>query len=68
MRWVGQVARRGEWEVYTGFCWQILKERDRFGYLGVDGRIILRRIFRKWVMGIWTVSNWLRTVTGDGHL
>jgi hypothetical protein len=27
---------------------------------GVDGRIILRWIFRKWDVGVWTRSSWLR--------
>jgi len=35
---------------------------------GVDGRIILRWIFRKWVVGVWTGSNWLRIGTGGEHL
>ena len=30
----------------------------------VDGRIILRHIFRKWYLGVWTGSNWLRIGTG----
>jgi hypothetical protein len=30
--------------------------------------IILRRIFRKWEVGVWTGSSWLRIGTGDGHL
>jgi len=34
----------------------------------VDGRIILRRIFRKWDVGVWTGSSWLRIGTGGGHL
>ena len=34
----------------------------------VDGRIILRWIFRKWDVGVWTGSSWLRIGTGDGHL
>ena len=33
----------------------------------VDGRIILRWIFRKWVVGLWTGSSWLRIGTGGGH-
>jgi hypothetical protein len=28
--------------------------------LGVDGRIIVRCIFRKWDVGAWTESIWLR--------
>jgi hypothetical protein len=35
---------------------------------GVDGRIILRRIFREWDVGVWTGSSWLRIGTGGGHL
>ena len=30
---------------------------------GVDGRIILRWIFRKWNVGVWTGSRWLRIGT-----
>jgi hypothetical protein len=43
-----------------------VRERDHLGDPGVDGRIILRWIFRKW--GVWTGSSWLRIGTGDGHL
>jgi hypothetical protein len=38
----------GKGEAYKGFCWANLRERDHLGYPGVDGRIILRRIFKKW--------------------
>jgi hypothetical protein len=34
----------------------------------VDGRIILRWIFRKWGVEVWTGSSWLRIGTGGGHL
>jgi len=33
-----------------------LRERDP----GIDGRIILRQIFRKWNVEVWTGSGWLR--------
>jgi len=33
---------------------------------GVDGRIILRWIFMKWGVGVWTGLLWLRIGTGDG--
>jgi hypothetical protein len=39
----------------------ILGERNHWGDPGVDGRIILRRIFRKWDVGVWTGLSWLRT-------
>ena len=38
----------GRGEVYAGFWWGKLRKRDRFEDPGVDGRIILRWIFRKW--------------------
>jgi len=31
---------------------------------GVDGRIILRWIIRKWNVGVWTGSSWLRIGVG----
>jgi hypothetical protein len=52
MRWAGYVARMGRGEVHTGFWWRNLKEKDHLGDTGVDGRIILRRIFRKWDVGV----------------
>jgi hypothetical protein len=35
---------------------------------GVDGRIILRRIFRKWDVVGWIGLIWLRIGTGGGNL
>ena len=35
---------------------------------GVDGRIILRWIIRKWDVGLWTGSSLLRIGTGGRHL
>jgi hypothetical protein len=42
--------------------------RDHWGDPDIDGRIILRRIFRKWDVGEWTGLIWLRAGTGGGHL
>ena len=54
------------YEVCTGFWWGNLRERDHWGDPDVDGRIILRWIFKKWVVGTrWT---WLRIGTCGGHL
>jgi hypothetical protein len=44
------------------------RERDHLGDPGVDGRIILRYIFRKWDVGEWTGSSWLKIGRGGGHL
>jgi hypothetical protein len=39
---------RGRREVCTRFLWGNLRERNHWEDPGVDGRIILRWIFRKW--------------------
>jgi hypothetical protein len=54
--------------VYTDSLWGNLRERDHLENTGVDGRIILRWIFRKWDVGVWNGSIWLRTGTGGGIL
>jgi len=46
MKWAGHVARMERGEEYTGFWWGYLRERDHLEDPGVDGRIIIRRIFR----------------------
>jgi len=43
-------AYAGE-EASTGFWWGNLRVRDHLGDPGLDGRIILRWIFRKWGVG-----------------
>jgi hypothetical protein len=40
-----------------------LSERDQFKDLDVDGRKILKGIFKKWVGEAWTESIWLRILT-----
>jgi len=52
----------------TGFWWVNRRERDHWLDPGADGRIILRWIFRKWDVGVWTESIWPRIATGGGHL
>jgi hypothetical protein len=50
--------------VHTGFWCGNLRERDYLKGPDVDGRIIIRQIFRKWDVGVWTELIWLRIGTG----
>jgi hypothetical protein len=65
MRWAGHVARmeerRGINRVFVG-------EPGVKRPLGRPRRIILRWIFRKWRVGVWIGSSWLRVGTGGRHL
>jgi len=40
-----------EKRVYTEFLWRNLRERDQLEDPCIDGRVILRRISRKWDRG-----------------
>jgi hypothetical protein len=40
--------------ICTGCWWDNLREREHWGNPGVNGRIVIRRIFRKWDVGVWT--------------
>ena len=60
------VWRKGE--VCTRFWWGNLRERDHWGDQDVDGKIILRWIFRKWERVVGTGWSWLRIATGGGRL
>jgi hypothetical protein len=39
-----------------------------FGDPGLDESIILKWFFKKWKVGLWTESSWLRIGTGGGLL
>jgi hypothetical protein len=58
----------GREKVYTWFWRGNLQERVYLDDSDVDGRIILRWIFRKWDVRVWTGSSWLRIWTIDGYL
>jgi hypothetical protein len=44
----------GRGEVYKGFYWGNPRKRDHLEDPDLDGRIILRWIFRKWDVIAWT--------------
>ena len=62
------MARMGRVEVCTGFWWGNLRERHHWGDLDIDGRIILRRIFRKWEGVVGTAWSWISIGRVGGHL
>jgi len=64
MEWAGHVTSMGSRGVHKGNQ----MERDNLGDPGLDVRIILRWIFMKLDVGIWTGSSWLRIGTFGFHL
>ena len=68
MRWAGMWHVWGKGEVCTRFWWGNLSERDQWGDQEVDGRIILRWIFREWEGVVGTGWSWLRIGTGGERL
>jgi hypothetical protein len=68
IRWAGHVAcieeKKGIYRVLVGKP----EEKRPLGRPDVDGKMILKWIFRKWNVGVWTQSGWFRTGTGGGHL
>jgi hypothetical protein len=54
--------------VQTGVLSGDLRERDDFEHLGVDGRTILKCIFKKWDGEAWTRMVLLSVGAGGGLL
>ena len=68
MRWAGHVARmeegRGVHKVLVGKT----EGKSHWGDQDLDGRVILRWIFRNWEGVVGTGWSWLRIGTGGGRL
>jgi hypothetical protein len=67
MRRSGPVARMGERRVATGFWWGAWG-KDSTWKTGLNGRIILKWIFKQWNWEAWTELICLRVGTGGGRL
>ena len=67
MRWAGHVARMGEGRGVHSVLVVKPEGKRPLGRPDVDGRIILRWIFRKWE-GVETGWSWLRIGTGGGYM
>jgi len=52
MRWAGMWHVWETGVVYTVFWWRYQRGREHSEDLGVDGRIILKCIFKKWDEGM----------------
>ena len=68
VRWAGHVARMGE---RRGVCRVLVGKPEGgrpFGGPSIDRRIILRWMFKKWDVAVWTGSSWLMIGTGGGNL
>jgi len=58
----------GKERVFDGFGWEAWGGKRPLGNPVVDGRMILKCIFRKWDVEEWTGSSWLMMGTVGGHL
>jgi len=68
MSWAGHVTGMGERKGVNRVSVGKPEGKRPLGRPVVDGRIILRWIFRKLDVRVWTGSSWLGIATGGGHL
>jgi hypothetical protein len=57
----------GRGEACTGFWWGNLRKRDHLEDPGLDGRIIIRWIFREWDVVVW-IDGLDRASSGKGQV
>jgi len=55
-------------EVHIGVWWGNLRDRDNLGDVRIDGKIILKSIFKEWDEETWKRLLWLRIGKSGGHL
>jgi hypothetical protein len=68
MRWAGHVARIGEGRGAYRILVGDLREGDHLKDPSVEGRIILKLIFKKWDGMAWPGLKWLMIGTDGGLL
>jgi hypothetical protein len=54
-------------EVHTGFWWGDLRERGYLEGLVFEGLMVLKLIFKKWDVEMWTGLIWLRIGKDGGR-
>jgi len=54
--------------LHTGFWWGEVMERGHLEYLDIDGRVMLKWIFKNLDGETWTVLLWLRVGAGGSRL
>jgi len=65
MKWARHLTRTGRGEVRREFWWGNTREKDRLVYLEVDGKILLKLIFKK---GYEEHENWCCMVQSRNRL
>jgi hypothetical protein len=68
MRLTGHIASTGEKRGAHVVLVGKPEGKNHLEDLGEEGKIILKWIFRKWIVGAWTALNWLIIVTGGRPL